>query len=590
MVESNSQNKKQAIVGKTGMYGFDEREDNQPQQDFENSQPQSQFNQLSDFQYKYEPAQDLGLNSKLIQVRILHQEALYERNPRDDYYSELDHEYRRKDDDLDGEDMNDIQKFIKQKYFMFSRYDMGICLDRVGWFSLTPEPVAAFMASFVEDINEAIVVDCCCGVGGNIIQFARLPNVEQCYAIDLDQLRYKFARSNANKYKVGKKIFFQSGDFLELKVEKYFQDKLDSVVFFFDPPWGGLDYRGHAKFQIKDFLPYNFKDSLCKAFKYSVNIILKLPSNMDLDELYDTIIQCYCTTRNKNISDNGSEQLNIQTMIIKERIKLKYYMVLIGDKLNRKDLSKMRFWGELWVDCCCGVGGNIIQFARLPNVEQCYAIDLDQLRYKFARSNANKYKVGKKIFFQSGDFLELKVEKYFQDKLDSVVFFFDPPWGGLDYRGHAKFQIKDFLPYNFKDSLCKAFKYSVNIILKLPSNMDLDELYDTIIQCYCTTRNKNISDNGSEQLNIQTMIIKERIKLKYYMVLIGDKLNRKDLSKMSQYFSLPKHRKVEEVKQKVKAESKQSLPIPKIVTKVQNEQLEDDDYGVEHVKISKKKK
>eukprot|EP00347_Sterkiella_histriomuscorum_P013803 403363306 len=454
MVESNSQNKKKASVGQTGMYGFDERDDNLPQKDFENSQPQSQiqhpptrtvhkvgsantmeniqiesnqfvkiqehrniqnfnetfqqkklkwsieFNSLTDFQYKYEPAQESGLNSNLIQVRILHQEALYEKDPRDDYYSEIYHNYRRKDDDLEGEDMNDILKFIKQKYFMFSRYDMGICLDKVGWFSLTPEPVAAFMASFVEDINKAIVVDCCCGVGGNIIQFARLSNVEQCYAIDLDKQRNKFARSNANKYEVGKKISFQQGDFLELKVEKYFQDKPDSVVFFFDPPWGGLDYREHEKFQIKDFLPYNFQESLCKAFKYSVNIILKLPSNMDLDELYETIVQCYCTTRNQYISGDGSEQLNIQTMIIKTKYKLKYYMVLIGNQLTRKDLTKM-----------------------------------------------------------------------------------------------------------------------------------------------------------------------------------------------SKNFSLPKHRKVEEVNQKQKAESpKQSIPIPKKVTKVQNEQLGDDDYGVEHFKTSKKKK
>lgn len=61
---------------------------------------------------------------------------------------------------------------------MFSRYDLGMHIDEEGWFSLTPEPVAAFMASYIQYINDAVIIDGCCGVGGNIIQFGRLPNAK----------------------------------------------------------------------------------------------------------------------------------------------------------------------------------------------------------------------------------------------------------------------------------------------------------------------------------------------------------------------------------------------------------------------------
>ena len=93
---------------------------------------------------------------------------------------------------------------------MFSRYDAGIYLDEEGWFSVTPEPVAAFMAWFAKHIDNAYVVDCCCGAGGNIIQFALLDNVKKCYAVDLDPLRNKYAKLNALKYLEGgtKKIDF----------------------------------------------------------------------------------------------------------------------------------------------------------------------------------------------------------------------------------------------------------------------------------------------------------------------------------------------------------------------------------------------
>ncbi len=54
-----------------------------------------------------------------------------------------------KSDDLSRADPS-VRKFYQQKYFLFSKYDAGLKIDTVGWFSLTPEPVSAFMAYYVQ--------------------------------------------------------------------------------------------------------------------------------------------------------------------------------------------------------------------------------------------------------------------------------------------------------------------------------------------------------------------------------------------------------------------------------------------------------
>ena len=72
----------------------------------------------------------------------------------------------------------ELVKFYKRKHFFFSKYDAGILIDdEEGWFSVTPEPIANFTAYFVEKVPEAIVIDGCCCVGGNLIQFALRDNV-----------------------------------------------------------------------------------------------------------------------------------------------------------------------------------------------------------------------------------------------------------------------------------------------------------------------------------------------------------------------------------------------------------------------------
>lgn len=63
----------------------------------------------------------------------------------------------------------DLLKFWYQRYSLFSKFDLGIRLDRESWFSVTPEKVAEHLA---ERCRCDLIVDGFCGAGGNTIQFA----------------------------------------------------------------------------------------------------------------------------------------------------------------------------------------------------------------------------------------------------------------------------------------------------------------------------------------------------------------------------------------------------------------------------------
>jgi predicted RNA methylase len=61
---------------------------------------------------------------------------------------------------------------------------------------VTAEPIANFTAYFVEKIPDAIVVDACCCVGGNLIQFALRENVKKVIGVELDPHRISHAEHN----------------------------------------------------------------------------------------------------------------------------------------------------------------------------------------------------------------------------------------------------------------------------------------------------------------------------------------------------------------------------------------------------------
>lgn len=125
------------------------------------------------------------------------------------------------------------RKYWMQRFRLFSQFDRGVRLDPEGWFSVTPERVAAHIA---ERARCDVVVDLFAGCGGNVIQFAL--TCHRVLAIDLDATRLCHARHNAGVYGVADRVDFVLGDALALLPA--LEGKVD--VLFMSPPWGGPKY------------------------------------------------------------------------------------------------------------------------------------------------------------------------------------------------------------------------------------------------------------------------------------------------------------------------------------------------------------
>ncbi|VDK31951.1 unnamed protein product [Gongylonema pulchrum] len=67
----------------------------------------------------------------------------------------------------------DMPKYYHQRFRLFSKLNKGILMDREGWYSVTPEKIAAHIADRVVIKENAVILDAFAGVGGNSIQFAR---------------------------------------------------------------------------------------------------------------------------------------------------------------------------------------------------------------------------------------------------------------------------------------------------------------------------------------------------------------------------------------------------------------------------------
>jgi trimethylguanosine synthase len=157
---------------------------------------------------------------------------------------------------------DDLAKYYAQRYRLFSRFDAGIQLDRVGWFSATPERIAAHQADRIwasvlaarsdsASGSTLVLVDAFAGVGGNAIQFAlrgaALPCAVRVVAVECDAARLRLAQLNAAVYGVAHLIDFVCADAaLLLRDDARLRALLrpDGVLaaLFLSPPWGGPQY------------------------------------------------------------------------------------------------------------------------------------------------------------------------------------------------------------------------------------------------------------------------------------------------------------------------------------------------------------
>ncbi|XP_046396397.1 trimethylguanosine synthase isoform X2 [Ischnura elegans] len=169
-----------------------------------------------------------------------------------------------------------LRKYWLRRYNLFSRYDMGIKLDKESWFSVTPEKVAEHIA---ERCRCDVIVDAFCGAGGNAIQFA----FTCCHviAVDIDPVKIAMAKHNASVYGVQDRIDFIVGDFLQLA------PTLKADVVFLSPPWGGPEYSASESFDLEKGIFSPFGGSIIYQLSAAIsdNVAYFLPRNINTDQV-----------------------------------------------------------------------------------------------------------------------------------------------------------------------------------------------------------------------------------------------------------------------------------------------------------------
>lgn len=169
-----------------------------------------------------------------------------------------------------------IAPFKKRRYDLFSLYDDGVRLNEEMWYSVTPEAIAAHVASRVAGEGEKLILDAFCGAGGNSIQFAMAGL--QVVAVDIKQEHIDLAIHNAKIYEMNEFIDCICADFFDIVHMRRLMANVDCV--FLSPPWGGIGVSSKSEgFSLLDpgtIFPKLFDIALTRFHR----IVVFLPRNI----------------------------------------------------------------------------------------------------------------------------------------------------------------------------------------------------------------------------------------------------------------------------------------------------------------------
>jgi predicted RNA methylase len=148
--------------------------------------------------------------------------------------------------------------------------------DQEGVWSITYPKDADNISNLIKSeigIN-SIILDATAGIGGNTISFAKkfkhVVSVEQC------KIRFELLKHNVSVYNLDN-VTLINADCLDWLKGNYHG-------YFFDPPWGGPDYKYKPETKIK--LGIYTMEEIVHKIKNENNkpIFIKLPFNYDLSE------------------------------------------------------------------------------------------------------------------------------------------------------------------------------------------------------------------------------------------------------------------------------------------------------------------
>lgn len=159
--------------------------------------------------------------------------------------------------------------------------------DKEGLYSITHYNEANIISEIIKsnypsNINLKIL-DGTGGLGGNTISFANYFN--KVTSIEIESDRYEMLVTNVNLYTSNVKII--NTDSIKYMLTN--KDQYD--IFFFDPPWGGPNYKKEKKLKLQ--ISGNSLTSIADKLKPNKLLVYKLPFNYDFDEFINFNYKLY---------------------------------------------------------------------------------------------------------------------------------------------------------------------------------------------------------------------------------------------------------------------------------------------------------
>lgn len=219
-----------------------------------------------------------------------------------------------------------LQKYYHQRYDFFHLFDEGCQIDHEGWYSVTPEKMAAHIArrrSNHQDVG--VVWDAFGGVGGNSIQYALAGN-SHVICTELDGERVKMCKHNAKIYNADPYIDFIQADSLRLpafwrspitcnEVESTKTAMFDCV--FLSPPWGGPQYLMAPVYDPFTMMGVDFATVIKNSHLMSREVVYFIPRNTELTSFIVRLREILAEAGLKPIST-----VEVETLWMDDRLKV----------------------------------------------------------------------------------------------------------------------------------------------------------------------------------------------------------------------------------------------------------------------------
>jgi 16S rRNA G966 N2-methylase RsmD len=172
----------------------------------------------------------------------------------------------------------------KEKIFPKNNNVEKLQYDNEGLYSIShPEDanlISEFIINYVGHKNLSII-DATAGLGGNTISFSK--HFKKVTAIELNEERFKMLENNICLYNLSN-VNLHNGNCIDFLNNTY-------DVYFFDPPWGGPDYKSHSNLELN--LGGMGLHNIIKLLDKNKIVVFKVPFNYNLNLLkdYDLVIK-----------------------------------------------------------------------------------------------------------------------------------------------------------------------------------------------------------------------------------------------------------------------------------------------------------